>query len=331
MLVQIFDLLKKQKYYTLILIITSLTFTVIDQELISKDYPSMIFSKEFLSEISFKDYYIFPNFKMNAKEHSGDIFQTHGYIGLFIYLILPDLYLIVFTNIKMALFDLVVILYSAPVATMYYSLVRYGLQNRHPNLMILLFLRCALELVIYILQNKRIREEVQTEFENQRIRQTRGNIDRLERILNSIGTMANLNEMSSKLEKLQHFFTMLQDTSKIKQFNLIQLLTAQKDLYSTLDSINYELSERNSNNSKEYSTPPMKSEKCVICYECSNPNILFSPCNHQCICEDCLNEMLGSDSLSHCFLCKIPIISWEISKKNHLIIQWNNYFNFKIM
>ena len=67
MLVQIFDLLKKQKYYYLIVTITSLVFMIFDQELISRKYPSMIFSKEFLSEISLKNYFILPTFNINLK------------------------------------------------------------------------------------------------------------------------------------------------------------------------------------------------------------------------------------------------------------------------
>jgi hypothetical protein len=245
--------------------------------------------------------------------------EKHGILGIAGFMVLPDLYLIMMTNLNLALIDLVFLMFSASTTTLYYCTVRYGLHQRNFYLVLGLMLRVVLEWAFnLIIIPRRIRQSVEAQQANQSVNINELDVDRLERILNSIGSMASFNEMSLKLEKLQQFFTMLQDTSKIKQFNVVQLLTAQRDLGSALDSINGELNERNESTSNYFFTGTA-SEKCVVCFENGNPNVLFSPCNHQCVCTDCMESVLEKESLGHCFLCKIPVISWTVQSDFELL------------
>jgi hypothetical protein len=67
MLVQLVEILKKQNFHSFLAAIGILIFVIIDLGLGSKyKYPSMIISKELLSEVSFSNYFL-PSFNINMK------------------------------------------------------------------------------------------------------------------------------------------------------------------------------------------------------------------------------------------------------------------------
>ncbi|KAH8582890.1 protein with 3 transmembrane domains [Cryptosporidium sp. chipmunk genotype I] len=91
-----------------------------------------------------------------------------------------------------------------------------------------------------------------------------------------------------------------------------------------------------SNNEDSTSYPPNNASQtinCMICYE--NPsNIVFSPCLHSGICDNCIDELMKwtvckLKKIPCCHLCRSPIeIAWQLNP-NESNSNENNYFSEK--
>lgn len=107
--------------------------------------------------------------------------------------------------------------------------------------------------------------------------------------------------LSLKYKNLLSFFQFLYNQSPLPKMNMAQLLSLREMFKDSLDIISDEIGMR----PNERDQGIMSSDQCCICLD-SKPNILFSPCNHQIVCSECLEY-----KIQNCYICKIPVLRWK--------------------
>jgi hypothetical protein len=251
------------------------------------------FTREFLNEFH-------SGWRIQKNSNQGDILQGYGILSIIFCILFPNFFLIFSTNVKMGYFDLFILKNQGSVSVLYYLVFRYNGMNRNPYSVLaysfIVFLDVAFSVKKFFQKVEReesIIEVIISFFlEDEQIDGAEGNIS----------TENSINIISS----IQNFFN-------LNQLNYNQLYHLRKEISSFLENINEQFEKK-----KEVSLKSMTkttSEKCVICLE-NEPDIICSPCQHQCLCSDCLEEIHNNEkSYTQCFLCRMPIISWEQSTK----------------
>eukprot|EP01080_Neovahlkampfia_damariscottae_P005584 gene5584-9400_t len=272
------------------------------------------FTKEFLHEIQFLQTpleLIHENLSIQ-----GDIIEKYGYIKIFWCLAFPNLFLIFGTNIKMALFDLFIIkVEGGTFLILYFLIFRYNGIQRNPYAVVLYSVFALFEFLFFLKRNF-FTHNVSDEdaFDNEEERSTRS-LTFVENVLAFIFYDLEDENENTEIQENYNVISSIQNFFNLKQLNLNQLFQLKKEISSFLDRINNECDTRKETNLTLKS--PILSQKCVICLE-SDPDITCSPCMHQCICSDCLNDIHTSNQTYHqCFICKLPIISWNQISKNY--------------
>jgi hypothetical protein len=232
--------------------------------------------------------------------YQGDILQDYGILRVIFCILFPNLFLIFSTNVKMGYFDLFILKNQGSVSVFYYVIFRYNGMNRNPYSVLIYSFIVFLDVAFSVKKffQKVEREESIMEiiisffFEDEPLEGADGNIS----------TENSINIISS----IQNFFN-------LNQLNYNQLYHLRKEISSFLENINEQFEKKKESSLKAMTTTT--SEKCVICLE-NQPEIICSPCQHQCLCVECLDEIHNNEkTYTQCFLCRMPIISWEQSTK----------------